>query len=156
MTTILTFVLLLAFIFSNPYSGERHGIAQVEKTEKAPVSGTFDPNATPELLAEHEHIKETLIQLSASLNAVPLSPADKRQLSEAEKAIAVLLKRLARGDIDADVSGQVDSMVTAIRGRDYVTAGAIQTGLVNSDWKDHKDWLKGMKFLIQMAAKKIH
>lgn len=67
-----------------------------------------------------------------------------------------MLKRLARGDIDAEVSGKVDYMVTSIRSRDYATAMAVQTGLVNSDWKDHKDWLKGMKFLIQLASKRIH
>jgi len=153
----LTFTVCLSPLHvSNPYSGQRHGIAQVAPPEKAPVSGTFDPKATLELLAEHEHIKDTLIELAAALNSAPLTPSDKRQMSEAEKGIAVLLKRLARGDIDADVSGQVDSMVTAIRSRDYATAAAIQTGLVNSDWKDHKDWLKGLKFLIQLAQKKIH
>jgi protein transport protein SEC31 len=141
---------------SNPYPGERHGIAQVAQIEKPPVSGTFDPNATPELLAEHEHIKVTLLDLSASLNACQLTPSDKRHLSEAEKGIAVLLKRLARGDLDAEVSGKVDNMVTCIRSRDYATAMAVQIGLVNSDWKDHKDWLKGMKLLIQLATKKIH
>ena len=151
------FYFLVFSTFSNPYTGaERHGIAQVAPVAKAPVSGTFDPNATPELSAEHQHIKDTLIELAASLNAAPLNPADKRQMTEAEKGIAVLLKRLARGDIDADVSGKVDNMVTAIRSRDYVTAAAVQTGLVNSDWKDHKDWLKGMKFLTQLAMKKIH
>lgn len=144
----------IAFV-SNPYTGERHGIAQVAPTEKPPVSGTFDPNATPELLAEQVHIKDTLVELAAALNAAPLTPVDKRQMAEAEKGIAVLLKRLARQDIDVDVCHKVDEMVTAIRSRDYATAAAIQTGLVNSDWKDHKDWLKGIKFLIQLATKKL-
>jgi hypothetical protein len=26
--------------------------------------------------------------------------------------------------------------------------------LVSNEWKDHKDWLKGMKFLVQMVTKK--
>lgn len=139
---------------SNPYSGERHGIAQVEKTEKPPVSGSLDPNAL-QLMAEQAHIKDILLELAASLNAAPLTPVDKRQMAEAEKGIAVLLKRLARQDIDADVCHKVDQMVTAIRSRDYATAAAVQTALVNSDWKDHKDWLKGIKFLIQLAGKKL-
>jgi hypothetical protein len=25
---------------------------------------------------------------------------------------------------------------------------------VSNEWKDHKDWLKGLKFLVQMASKK--
>ena len=76
-------------------------------------------------------------------------------MSEAEKGIAVLLKRLSRGDIDDEVSHKVDHMVTSLRSRDYATAAAIQSGLANSDWKDHKDWLKGIKFLIQLATKKL-
>jgi protein transport protein SEC31 len=119
------------------------------------VSGTFDPKATPELLAEHQHIKDVLLELASALKAAPLTPADKRQLAEAEKGIAVLLKRLARFDIDADVTDKVDNMVSALRSCDYATALAVQTGLVNSDWKDHKDWLKGIKFLIQLASKRI-
>lgn len=107
-------------------------------------------------MAEHEHIKDTLVELAASLNSAQLTPADKRQLSEAEKGIAVLLKRLARDDIDAEISGKVDAIVSAIRSRDYATAGMIQTELVNHEWKDHKDWLKGLKFLILLATKKIH
>ena len=27
--------------------------------------------------------------------------------------------------------------------------------MANTVWKDHKDWLKGMKFLIQLAGKKL-
>jgi protein transport protein SEC31 len=143
---------------SNPYTGaERPGTAAAVvtlKDNKVPVSGTFDPNATPELLAEHQHIKDILLELASSLNAAPLTPADKRQLAEAEKGIAILLKRLSRFDIDADVTDKVDNMVSALKNRDYAMALAVQTALVNSDWKNHKDWLKGMKFLIQLASKR--
>ena len=141
---------------SNPYTGaERPGTASVSAVPKAPVSGTFDPNAVHELPEEQQHIKDGLLEVASSLKAAPLTPADKRQLSECEKGIAILLKRLARGDIDPESVSQVGNMVAALRGRDYVSAGAIQTGLVNSQWRDHKDWLKGMKFLIQLASKKI-
>lgn len=119
------------------------------------MSGTFDPNATPELLAEHQHIKDTLLELASSLQAAPLTPADKRQLVEAEKGIAILLKRLSRFDIDADVTDKVDSIASALKSGDSATALAVHTALVNSDWKNHKDWLKGMKFLIQLASKKF-
>lgn len=142
--------------FSNPYTGaERPGTAQVAATEKAPVSGTFDPNASLELLAEHQHIKDTLLELASSLQAAPLTAVDKRHLAEGEKGIAVLLKRLARFDLGQEVTDKVDIIVTAIRNRDYTTALGVHSGLVNSDWKDHKDWLKGMKFVIQLASKKM-
>jgi len=123
--------------------------------EKPPVSGTFDPNSTPELPAELEPIKTGLLDLMSSLSAVHLTPSDKKQLSEGQKGSAVLLKRLARGEIQSDVTGKVASMVSALQNRDYMTATSILTGLVNSDWRDQKEWLKGIKLLIQLATKKL-
>lgn len=80
---------------------------------------------------------------------------EKRQLSEGEKAVANLLKKLSYSEIAADVSSQLITMTGAVRNRDYQTATAIQAGLANSVWKEHKDWLRGLKFLIQLAWKKI-
>ena len=146
---------------SNPYTGAaRPGTAAAVLSnsgtvEKAPVSGTFDPNSPPELSAEHTPIRDVLLGLVDTLRTAHLTPIDKKQLSEGEKGIAVLLKRLARGDIDPEVAAKVLQMVTALSGQDYHTAASIQTSLVNSDWKGNKDWLKGIKFFIQLATKKL-
>lgn len=70
--------------------------------------------------------------------------------------MGVLLKKLSRGAVSEDVAGQVLNMVNAIRNRDYGTASAIQTALVTHEWKEHKDWLRGVKFLIQLTSKKIY
>ena len=93
--------------------------------------------------------------MAETLHTVHLTPIDKKQLSEGEKGSAVLLKRLARGDIDAEVAGKVMSMVSYLSAQDYMSTASVQTSLVNSDWKDNKDWLKGIKFLIQLATKKL-
>ena len=45
------------------------------------------------------------------------------------------------------------SAATAVGG-DSV-ASAVQVALVNSHWAAHKDWLKGVKFLCQLAQKKM-
>lgn len=127
----------------------------MQPAAKAPVSGTFDPNAIAELSTENQAIKDCLLALASALSGAYLTPIDKKQLSEGEKGIAVLLKRLARRDIDPEVEAKVASMVTALSNQDYMTAASIQTGLVNSDWRDNKDWLKGIKFLIQLATKKL-
>lgn len=91
----------------------------------------------------------------SSLSATTLSPTDKRQLSESEKGVAVFLKRLARGDIEQSVIAKVQAMVDALNTRDYSTATWVQTNLVNSDWRENKDWLKGIKCLVLLTAKKL-
>ena len=58
-------------------------------------------------------------------------------------------------DIFEETKGTVFNMVMALVNRDYGTAAAMQTALVSSDWKSHKDWLKGMKVLIQLASRKL-
>lgn len=139
---------------SNPYTGvTRPGIAKIGAS-KAPVSATLNFDNI-ELPAEFLPIKDGLLNITASLAACPLSATDKRQLAEAEKGVAILVKRLALGDIETNVSGKVLALVTALLNRDYNTTTTLQKNLVNDDWKDHKDWLKGIKFLIQLASKKI-
>ena len=93
--------------------------------------------------------------MTAAVGACPLTAADKRQLGEAEKGVAILIKRLGRGDIDETVTNKVSQLTTALQNRDHYTSAAIQKQLVNEDWQEHKDWLKGIKFLIQLAAKKL-
>jgi protein transport protein SEC31 len=145
----------LSWIFtSNPYTGvSRPGIAQVAPG-KAPVSATLNFDSV-QLPALYEPIKDGLLQITTSLASSPLAAADKRQLSEAEKGVAILVKRLARGDIDATVVEKVSKLVGSLLSRDYNTTNIIQKQLVNDDWKEHKDWLKGVKFLIQLASKRL-
>ena len=50
---------------------------------------------------------------------------------------------------------KVGQIVATMKNKDYPSASAIHTGLVNSVWKEHKDWLKGIKLLIQMSAKAV-
>jgi protein transport protein SEC31 len=95
------------------------------------------------------------MDLVTALKSTQLSSADIRQLSEAEKGVAVLLKRIARTDITVDVIEKVSSITDALNNRDLAKAISVQTGLVNTDWRDHKDWLKGIKALLQLAGKKL-
>jgi len=146
---------------SNPYTGaERPGtaaavLAPTAVGAKPPVSGTFDPAKLYDLSADLQPIKIGLLELVAQLNNSLLGPADKKQMSEGEKGIAILLKRLARGDIDPVVASKTSTMVTALRNGDFAGAASIQTSLVTSDWRENKDWLKGIKNVIQLATKKL-
>mmetsp|Transcript_1282 Transcript_1282/g.2093 ORF Transcript_1282/g.2093 Transcript_1282/m.2093 type:complete len:422 (-) Transcript_1282:88-1353(-) len=141
---------------SNPYaSTSRPGTAVVAPSAKAPVSGTYNPNNMPEISVDNQPIKDAFLELVTAIQGMHLSAGDKKQLAEGEKGVAILVKRLARGDIDATISGKVLIIVNSLRVGDYTTAVSTQTSLVNSDWRDHKDWLKGIKNLIQLAAKKM-
>jgi protein transport protein SEC31 len=143
---------------SNPYTGaSRPGTAAAVLTAagKAPVSGTFNPSNMPDIAGDFQPIKDGFLELVTAIQGMQLSVGDRKQLAEGEKGVAILVKKLARGDIDAQIAGKVLIIVNALRAGDYNTAVLNQTALVNSDWRDHRDWLKGIKNLIQLAAKKM-
>jgi protein transport protein SEC31 len=141
---------------SNPYTdASRTGTAVFSKVEKPPVSGTFNLQKLS-VVADSTNYKEAVSDLLAtvtSLSALPLNPNEKKQFAEVQKGVAVFSKRLANGDIDASIADKVAQLATAVKKTDFATASAIQKSLVNSEWKNHKDWLKGFKFLIQLGAK---
>ena len=141
---------------SNPYKGaERPGTAVVGGGQKPPISGTLNFDNF-ELTADHHQIKGSLLGLVEALrNNAQLNPVEKRQLAETEKAIAVLVKKMARGELAEDTTSKVYSMVGAVNNSDLPSASLIQTDLANHDWRDHKDWLKGIKLLIQLGVKKF-
>jgi protein transport protein SEC31 len=144
---------------SNPYTGvTRPGTAAAvlgsnHAPEQAPPSGPFDLN-TIELEAHHAQIKDTLLALYDHLQSVSY-PSEKRQLEEAKKGIDILIKNLSRKTLEEDTESKVMTMVGAIANHDIRTAATIQTALVSTDWKAHKDWLKGIKVLLQLATKKL-
>ena len=76
---------------------------------------------------------------------------EKRFRDEREK----LKEKLTYGQVEEDVIVQCNRLVSAVLQRDYATASAVQVALVNSHWAAHKDWLKGVKFLCQLAQKKM-
>ncbi len=142
---------------SNPYATTaRPGTAQVSSTpSKPPVSATLDPDRIPELTEEYQPIKDCLLSLVDALKNLENSVVDKRLLTEGEKGVAVLLKRLARGDISAEIGQQVLHMCGYINAYDFGSAERVQTALVSHEWRDHKDWLKGTKSLVQLCSKKF-
>jgi protein transport protein SEC31 len=144
---------------SNPYSNaNRPGTAAAAvgggQTKKAPVSGTLDLNTMPTVSNEYAHLQSGLLAIVEALNASAVGSMEKKQAMESQKAVAVFIKTLARGGIDSDVANQVSNMLSALQNRDYGSASAVVTRLISNEWKDHKDWLKGMKFLVQMVSKK--
>ena len=140
---------------SNPYADARPGTAIVKKVEKAPVSGTpFDQSHLAAVMSpEDKVVTDGLLAFVSWLTSIPLATTDQKLLIEADKSIAIFVKRLAKQDISRDVVDKVKNMWHALESRDFNAANTIQNGLVNSEWREHKDWIKGLKFLIQIAAK---
>ena len=141
---------------SNPYTdASRPGTAVFNKVRKPPVSGTFNVKKLTEVAdsTQYKTVIDGLLASVTTLSGLPLGPSEKRQLAEVQKGVAIFSKRLANGDIGRDVAGKVEEIVTAMNDKNYAAASTTHTSLVNSDWKEHKDWLKGLKFLIQMSAK---
>jgi len=142
---------------SNPYAVEgRPGIAKVSSTPtKAPISATLDPAITSKLAAKYQPISDDLMSFLKMLEGCPLSLSEKKQLSEIERGVAIFTKKMARAEVDSSVIECVASMLAAIKERQFAAAQAIQTKLVNTEWSHHKDWLKGMKFLILLIMKRL-
>ena len=110
-------------------------------------------NTIPELKEEYQPIPDTLLSLINALRGGQLTSVDKRQLSEAEKAVAIFAKRLAIGDVSDDVANKMLSMTKFLSAYDWSSATSVQTSLVSDEWKEHKEWLKGIKALVQLATK---
>ena len=85
-----------------------------------------------------------------------------QELQDVKKEAAIwrqraekLKEKLTYGQVEEDVVVQCNRLVASVLQRDYATASAVQVALVNSHWAAHKDWLKGVKFLCQLAQKKM-
>ena len=142
---------------SNPYTGApRPGTAVVSPMQKksSPLSSNLSMDEI-ELSPENRSISDSLLNLITDLEKLQnLNSSEKKQLGESRKAINILVKKMCRKSISEDVNLKVVKLTTALLNRDFSAANSVQTGLVNSEWKDHKDWLRGSKLLIQLAAKK--
>lgn len=141
---------------SNPYTdSSRPGIAVVNRVQKSPVSGTFNLQKLAQIAdsIEYKSLVEDLLSSVSTLSSANFGPADQKSLGEIEKGVAIFAKRLGNGDIEKDVAEKMQQVMDMIKKGDFISATSFHTKLVNSVWKDHKDWLKGIKFLIQLNSK---
>lgn len=141
---------------SNPYSGaERPGTANVTPTSKEAVQEAFDLNDPPPMKPEFQHISDGILSVMNYLSSCVQTSNEKKQLSEIQKGVGIFLVRLSREEIDAALVENMGYFVGAIQNKDFNTANSVQTDMVNNYWRSQKDWLKGMKFLIQLSARKL-
>ena len=126
-------------------------VAPAAGPEPEAFAAAADPAALPANLAP---IGPALSDLQARLAVACSAAAEQKMLAEANKAAAVLMGKLATGMVGADVGAKALQMVMACGARDFATANSIQKDLAATAWNDHKDWVKGIKRLLELAQRK--
>ena len=70
------------------------------------------------------------------------------------QSLAVLREKASANQIPQDIMNKVGHIVHDLTARNFVGANSVQTDLANTAWTHHKEWIKGVKVLIQLASKK--
>ena len=68
-------------------------------------------------------------------------------------ALAALHKQMGDGSISPETVGKLDQLVVFLHAKNSAAANKINTDLTNTVWAQHKDWIKGLKYLIQLHCK---
>ena len=139
---------------SGAYMGAaRPGTAVFGKTEDAPSSGPVNLNQPPEVSAEYKPTVDGLIAFVTYFKSLQFNTVGKKQVAEIELGVGILVKKISRGQISSESISSVAIILESLQNRDFSGAMKTQTELVNTHWREHKDWLKGLKYLIQVASK---
>lgn len=116
----------------------------VVETPVSPVASTSSPvggGAAAELQAVLDNI------------AGKATGGDKRQITMLKGALAALHKQMGDGSISPETMGKLDQLVVFLHAKNSAAANKINTDLTNTVWAQHKDWIKGLKYLIQLHCK---
>jgi len=81
--------------------------------------------------------------------------SEKRQMTEVHKAALILSDKLNRHQLDEHACEQLLAMVGFINSADFRNALEVHKGLTTTHWSSDKEWLKGVKCLIQLCQKKF-
>jgi len=119
----------------------------------AAAAAVSEPSPSEPLSVDASCVVE-LGQLLEALASVITVPAEKRQLDMLRASYANLMEKVAANQVAGDVMIKLAKFVEFVTYRNYPAASAVQTDLVNTAWGQHKEWIKGLKILVQLAAKK--
>ena len=110
-----------------------------------------------EVSAEMDQTLKTMTMLIEQIKQAqpPPSKAELRQLQEAESARSVLETKLQTNLVSASVQTRLRELTQAFNAYDFKTASSINVQLTTTDWSEHKDWLKGTKYLIVVASRRF-
>jgi len=113
------------------------------------------PEVPADMPADIAPIAAAFNNCVSQLSALPLSNMEKKQVAEVNKAIADLFQKLNSGQVAPEITHELNQIVNALTQRNFPTASAIQARLADQYWSEHKTWLKGTKFMIQLCSKKL-
>ncbi|RHZ16037.1 hypothetical protein DYB37_001798 [Aphanomyces astaci] len=111
--------------------------------------------ATDNVSAEDLPIVRGFNDLVALLEGSQLSPIEAKQLPEIQKSKDLLFTKLNTGELAPNVVKSLHDMVLAFARQDFRSAGQIHTSLTTTDWAQHKEWLRGVKTLINLGVKRF-
>jgi hypothetical protein len=90
-----------------------------------------------------------ITQFTETANAL-----EKRQLAVVSTGYNNLLEKVNNNEVSLDVMNKIAQLVSELKDRNFTNANAIQSNLANTEWNVHKELIKGVKILIQLASKK--
>merc|ERR1711871_373718 len=129
-------------------------VTQPAPTQPAATSAPASAAAsTPQPLTEEPESVKALDATVANLVQIVTSPADKRQLTMVQTSMTALKDKAMAGGVDETILEKLSNLVAQIQSKNAVGANQIQMDLVNTAWGNHKEWIKGLKVLIQLACK---
>ena len=81
--------------------------------------------------------------------------AEKRQMGVLSSSYDALVAKARAGAVDATILEKLDRLSSSLMSqpRNLVQASAIHQDLANSEWNAHKDWVRGLKILIQVLRR---
>ncbi|KAF0687464.1 Aste57867_20801 [Aphanomyces stellatus] len=141
------------------YGNSTSAILSPTETEKAagfhnqPAAAPL--GATDNVSAEDMPIVKGFNELIALLESSQLSPIEAKQLPDIQKGKDLMFTKLNVGELSPSVVKNLHDMVQAFDRQDFRAAGQIHTALTTSDWALHKDWLRGVKTLINLGVKRF-
>jgi len=68
-------------------------------------------------------------------------------------ALTSLHQQVESNQVSPEVMSKLDNFVAALLSKNSGLANAINADLTNSVWNQHKDWIKGLKYLILLQCK---
>eukprot|EP00904_Undaria_pinnatifida_P012810 jgi/Undpi1/865/HiC_scaffold_10.g04329.m1 len=140
-------------------AGVERGVPGNNVADAAPASGARVAAAAaappPPPDAESQAVVSALNGMLGALSETPLSPSEKKMLGDVTKAVSVLFAKMGHGQVERATLDKVGQLVKSLETRDMKAANAIQQGLANSVWQSHKDWLKGLKYLMTLVSRRL-
>ena len=139
----------LSMKYGNTVSTPMSPMAEPVAAPAAPLGSTNNvgPADMPIVNGFNEVIK--------NLEGAQLLQSERRQLAEMQKAKNIMFSKLNGKELSPNVVARLHEIVKFFQARDFRSAQQVHVALTTTDWAEHKDWLRGVKALINIAIKRL-